>query len=39
MGKSHKKSSHNRTSLKVQYNTAFVLETFITQKTAKLFVL
>ena len=29
----------NRTSLKVLYNTVFTPETFITQKTAKLFVL
>jgi len=29
----------SRTSLKVLYNIVFILETFVTQKTAKLFVL
>ena len=31
------KSMDSRTSLKVPYNKIFTLETFITQKTAKLF--
>ena len=33
------KSSDNRTSFKVLYNTLFTLKTFITEKTAKLFVI